>query len=411
MRILHLNTYDKGGAANAAFRLHQGLLQEGVDSVFASKFSTFDSKAKISVLSSTFDFMERRSPQIEFHLSKFLHPFTRPVLVKNILPGCGMRAIHEVKPSIVHLHWIEHGLLNTRELARLAKSKIPLVWTLHDMAPVSGGFGYRESVNLPPDAYGSLVVEGSRSTLSRKIMDERADALKGANLTVAAPSAWLAEEARRSPVFKKHRVEHIPYGIDTVTFTPIDQTNARLKWNLPLNSKIILFGADTFEDSRKGIEHLKNALFKMPKEIDGQKLLLVGFGNIDKIPQDLFPIPVIGVGRINSQTDLASLYSAADVFVCPSREDNLPNTMIESLACGIPVVGFRIGGLPDFVIPNLTGELASPYNETELAQAILLILNYTKDHQKEIKSNCVILSEKKLAIKNQSEKYKLLYNL
>ncbi len=409
MKILHLCTYDTGGAANAALRLHEGLKRLGQESVFASRTTAVAAPDRVAVIKPQGDWIARQAPRIEYHLARLLFPMVRPVLTRGLLPGFGLRAMEVVQPDIVNLHWVDHGMISTRDLARLAASGIPLVWTLHDMVPLTGGFGYREVVGLQPAALGPLTCGGTRAAASRALLDRRRQALESAHLTVVAPSHWLAEEARRSPVFEKHRVVHIPYGIDTSVFLPLNREAARNRWNLPQDARVILFGADTFDDTRKGMHHLKAALARMNPPPDGQPLLLVGFGNRADLKPDDFPIPVQGLGRLSSAEDIAMLYSAADVFVCPSREDNLPNTMVESLACGTPVTGFQVGGLMDLVLEGITGSLARCYDEAGLACALEQVLYAAPEKRAEMRYACRHLAEFRLNLGHQATGYEAIY--
>jgi glycosyltransferase involved in cell wall biosynthesis len=172
---------------------------------------------------------------------------------------------------------------------------------------------------------------------------------------------------------------------------------------------VILFGADTFDDPRKGMHHLKAALAQMNPPPDGRPLLLVGFGNRAELKPDDFPLPVKGLGRLSSAEDIAMLYAAADVFVCPSREDNLPNTMVESLACGTPVTGFQVGGLMDLVHEGTTGSLAPCYDEAGLARSLERILYTSPDRQAEMRHACRDLAESRLTLGHQAASYESLY--
>jgi glycosyltransferase involved in cell wall biosynthesis len=355
------------------------------------------------------DLLARQATRIDYHVARILHPRVRPVLPVPVLPGCGLRALEHAAADLVNLHWVEHHFITPRELAKLAGLGIPLVWTLHDMAPLAGGFSYREAAGLDLAPYGPLVYEGPRRGPSQHILDGRVAALKGANLTVIAPSEWLAEEARRSPVFRHMRIERIPYGIDTATFQPLDRAEARRRWNLPEETRVILFGADTFDDPRKGICHLQRAVESLASHLAGGRPLLLGFGNRQALEPDLFAIESRGVGRIDDARDLVSLYSAADVFVCPSREDNLPNTMIESLACGTPVVGFQVGGLPDFVRNHQTGILAKPYDTEELGRGIRTLLELPAAESAAMRDRCRSLATQGLGLAKQATAYLAIY--
>lgn len=409
MKVLHLCTYDVGGAANAALRLHDGLLEKGIESRFASKRSTVPGPGRFGVVGKRWDWLAANSPRIEFHLARLLHFRVRPVITRDYLPGCGLRALEGAKPDIVHLHWVAHGFIRAKDLTTIRKLGIPMVWTLHDMSPLAGGFGFRESVGLPPAALGPLVCPDARQQASAGIIAEREKALAEADLTVVAPSRWLADESRGSPVFRKHRIEVIPYGIDTGSFAPELRDKARIRWRIDGGTRVILFGADTFEDSRKGIHHLKAALTTLAGRKDCPPLLVIGFGNREELRQEDFPVPVRGVGRLSDPADIAELYAASDVFACPSREDNFPNTMVESLACGTPVVGFEIGGLPDMVVDGATGCLAKPYDETALAECLLAVISQDSGDREKMRANCRSLALERLTLSKQAEDYIAVY--
>lgn len=410
MKVLHLCTYDVGGAANAALRLHDGLLGMGVDSRFASKWSTVPGPGRFGVVKKRWDWLAANSPRVEFHLARFLHPRVRPVITRDYIPGCGLRALRDMEPDIIHLHWVSHGFLRSRDLATIVKLGIPVVWTLHDMVPLAGGFGFREAVALAPDAMGPLVcTDARRQAASAALLAERQKALEGAALTVVAPSQWLAEEARSSPVFRQHRIEVIPYGIDTAIFSPSRRDEARARWNIEAGTKVILFGADTFADSRKGIHHLKAALSILAAREQSSPLLLIGFGNREELRREDFPIPARGMGRLSDPAEIASLYAAADVFACPSREDNFPNTMVESLSCGTPVVGFKVGGLRDFVINDETGWLALPFREDLLADGFSRILHASEAELEKMRGACRAVAERHLSSPTQAASYLTVY--
>jgi len=166
---------------------------------------------------------------------------------------------------------------------------------------------------------------------------------------------------------------HIPTGVDVTIFRPENgRAAARSSLGLPTDRKLILFGGwGATTDSRKGFSHLKTALDALSASSPGVAATLVVFGNSpDAHIGDELPFPVISVGRVHEEAKLAKIYAAADVFVAPSSEDNLPNTVLEALACGTPVVAFAAGGIPDAVEHRENGFLASPQAGGELGAGI-----------------------------------------
>ncbi|GAA5483651.1 glycosyltransferase [Haloferula sargassicola] len=403
MKILHLCTDGGGGAANAALRLHQGLLSLGVDSVFGIKAGEPADNLTIAAPSGLRKWYASQAPRLEYHSAKWLHPKIRPVLPAYRFPGVCRSLIRRVRPDLVNLHWIDNNLVSFSDLRWIKNRGIPIVWTLHDMSPLSGGFHYREMADLPPSPLGPLTLPGAGSGVSWSILRRRAEALENARLTVVSPSVWLAEEAKHSPVFRGGDVRRIPYGIDTERFRSHDQMESRRYFGFPENSMILLFGADSFEDPRKGLSHLEEVVGYLSKK--GLPLILVGFGNRHPVADGRFACPTRLMGRLESETELSRLYSAADLFVCPSREDNLPNTMIEALACGTPVAGFEIGGLPDLVKQSQTGVTVPPFDEALMAERIACFLQLEARQRNEIRARCRQSILEGLTLEHQATAY------
>jgi glycosyltransferase involved in cell wall biosynthesis len=194
------------------------------------------------------------------------------------------------------------------------------------------------------------------------------------NITIVTPSRWLAECAKTSVLFKGYRVEVIPNGIDTDIFKPMDKELARKKLNLPFDKKLILFGAmNAMSDLRKGFKYLEEALknikFEKKKDIE-----IVVFGSANSGDNNELLFPAHYLGNINDDKVLSMVYSAADVMVIPSIEDNLPNIIMESISCGTPCVGFNLGGIPDMIDHKVNGYLAKPLDSVDLAKGIEWIL-------------------------------------
>jgi glycosyltransferase involved in cell wall biosynthesis len=194
-------------------------------------------------------------------------------------------------------------------------------------------------------------------------------------LTIVTPSRWLADCARKSSLFHDLRIEVIPNGLDSQRYKPVEQKLARDLLNLPQDKQLILFGAmKATSDRRKGFHLLLPALQKL-SQIQGQdRIELVVFGASEPREPPDFGFKVNYLGRLNDDISLALVYAAADVFVVPSLEDNLPNTVMESLACGTPCVAFKIGGMPDMIEHGQNGYLAQPYEIEDLAKGIAWVL-------------------------------------
>jgi glycosyltransferase involved in cell wall biosynthesis len=282
-------------------------------------------------------------------------------------------------PDILHLHWIADGAL---DLASVARSNIPVVWTMHDTWPFTGGCHildgcekYQERCIHCP----CFSVQRGRGYVARQFALKQ-KAYQAIGITVVSPSRSYLEKAKRSALLHSADVRHIPNCIDTALFRPIDKILAKQVLQLPETETIIMFGAVSVTDRHKGIDLALDALQRVAASTDGTSFTCVSFGG-GRLPEDL-PFPVISLGRLSDQISLVLAYSAADMFVCPSRQDNLPNTVLESLACGTPVVGFAVGGIPDMVEHGVNGYLATPEEPEDLARGISLLLGDTNLRQR-----------------------------
>jgi glycosyltransferase involved in cell wall biosynthesis len=253
----------------------------------------------------------------------------------------------------------------------------PLVWTLHDMWAFTGGCHYAGSCEGYQARCGACpqLRSGSPGDLSRRIWRRKERAWGGLPMVVVTPSRWLARCAERSSLFRERRVEVIPYGLDLDRFRPVDRSIARSILALPQDKRLILFGAmSSTSDERKGFRHLAAAMKALAAEDPPADTELVVFGASRPAEPPELGFPVHYLGHLHDDISLALVYAAADLFVAPSTEDNLPNTVMEATACGTPTVAFDIGGMPDLVEPDRTGYLARPFDDGELAFGIRTML-------------------------------------
>lgn len=295
-------------------------------------------------------------------------------------PDSGVgRELARSQAQLIHLHWIGRAGLSIEEVGRLPQ---PLVWTLHDQWAFLGAEHY---VRLPP-AEDRRFVEGYLPTnrpdheqgpdLNRLTWERKLRAWRRP-IHVVCPSRWLAAEARASALMRSWPIHVIPYPIDCNLWSPSDRAQARHQLGLPQGVPLILFTALAgTEDPRKGADLLLAALECLSSQIEERStaphVVIVG---ADRGDSDLsIPLPVHFRGAIADNNLLRLHYAASDVLVIPSRQDNLPNTGLEAQACGLPVVGFRIGGLPDIVEDRVSGALADPFDPASLASCIQWVL-------------------------------------
>jgi glycosyltransferase involved in cell wall biosynthesis len=271
--------------------------------------------------------------------------------------------------DVLHLHWVANFFDYTTFFASIPND-FPIIWTLHDMNPFTGGCHYAGRCEAFAGHCHSCpqLANPGPIDLSQRAFQIKSEALRDKNLHVVTPSHWLEQEARRSSMFRGARsIQTIPYGLDTQLFAPRDRQAARRTLQLPEDRVVIAFGAESLDNRRKGFQQLLTALSQLDTR---QRIACLAFGS-GAIPRHIQPLPEIrSVGYIGDSQLQSAIYSAADFFVMPSLEDNLPQTGIEAMACGLPVIAFDVGGVPDYVRPQETGLLAKTGDCAGLARQI-----------------------------------------
>jgi glycosyltransferase involved in cell wall biosynthesis len=220
----------------------------------------------------------------------------------------------------------------------------PIVWTLHDLNPLRGIWHYEpQSEECTPERlkYEAQAIEIKRRALA-KIPKDR--------LTFVGPSRWMVNECQKSLIAKSFRVEYIPYGLNTEVFSPRNLTVLRKIYDIAEDILVIGFIAANLNDLRKGMLSLQFALKTLARIHPKIQLITVGNGSLASEG-----LRHTHLGPLHDDTLLSYFYSACDLFVCPSLQDNLPNTVIESLACGTPVLGYKTGGVSDMVQHGYNG--------------------------------------------------------
>lgn len=409
MRIVTLSTMDSsGGAARAALRLNSGLQSIGVDSRMvvqcrtSSCNSVYGPTGKLASATAKARLLLDQIPVLPFWRN------SKGVFAPGWLPGKAWKSANALHPDIIHLHWITKAFLGVRDLARL---NAPLVWTLHDMWAFTGGCHYDMGCSRYRAHCGSCPVLDSKkdNDLSRKVLSRKHKAWQNINLTIVSPSQWLANCARESTLLKNRRIEVIPNGLDLERFKPVDKKTARTHLGLGANSKLILFGAmGSTENERKGFTQLKRALELLSAADLKEKPQVIVFGASQPSHPEYAGLSVQYVGQLDNDQDLVALYAAADVFVAPSLQDNLPNTVMESLACGTPCVAFSIGGMPDMIEHQKNGYLARPYSPHDLADGIAWILG-DMDRWQQLSAQSRTSVEQKYELTSVAGKYHDLY--
>lgn len=392
VRIIHLNSYaGNGGAGRACMRLNKALKAEGLDSSLAVNF-LFRNNPEFFNLSKGFfnKCFTAFGIILERYYSKF---FIKPLPIPFSLPLWG-RDVSKLKllesADIIHLHWINHAFLRPADLAKLSALNKPIVWTFHDSNAFTGGCHVRYECDHFLRECGNCPVlkNAGPDDHSHKIWLQKKKAYSGLNFTVIAPGRWMADSVQMSSLLKSVKVIHIPNTLDTKVFNPSDKASVRKMLGLDSKKFIMMSGfMPSRMDMHKGTSYLVEAieLFSKNYELDSVDMELIIFGNRDEKNLPDFPIKTTFLGTISDDEKLAICYSAADVFLAPSLEDNLPNTVMESLACGTPVVAFKTGGIPDMVQHQQNGYLAEYRSSADLARGIAWV--YSANAQL-LRANC-----------------------
>lgn len=312
------------------------------------------------------------------------------------------------RQHIINLHWIAKFIDQTSFFGSLPND-LPVVWTLHDMNALTGGCHFAGSCHAFESGCGNcpqLSRSGDRDA-SRRAFEAKQEMLRDINLNIVAPSRWLLDQARRSPVLANARsFRLIPYGMPTNSLRPVDPDFARTRLGLEKKDFLVAFGAMNLNSHRKGGRELMTALQQL-RGIDNLKCLVFGGGALPKERHEL--PPMIHVGRVSDADMRRLVYSAADVFVLPSLEDNLPLTGLEAMACGTPVIGFDTGGIPDYVLHGRTGWLARHGDPADLARQMETATELSREQLRRIGDNARDLIQRKFDVQCQAKNYIELY--
>lgn len=375
MKVLIVNTSDiQGGAARAAYRLHKALLNSDVDSQMLVQNKSSDDYTVVTETGKIKKYINKLRPIIDSIPTKFYKNKTKTLFSPAWVPlGNIVDQINEINPDIVHLHWICNGMIKIEDIAKI---KAPIVWTLHDMWAFTGGCHYDEGCAGYEKKCGNCKVLGSEKAydLSRKVWQRKQKTFnKKKDITVVGLSRWLNECSKKSTLLKDKRHINLPNPIETDIFKPFDKNLSRELWSLPKDKKLVLYGAmNATSDPRKGFNELSETLRKLDKN-DEVEFVVFGSSRPQNTPDIGFTTHYLG--SLADDVGLVTLYSAVDVMVVPSLQENLSNAIMESLACGTPVVGFDIGGNRDMIEHKKNGYLAIPFNTTDLKDGIEWILN------------------------------------
>ena len=386
MRVLIVNTSERtGGAAVAASRLMEALNNNGVKAKMLVRDKETDRLTVAAVPG-------QKWMQFYFLWERFvvwlrLH-FNRKHLFEVDIANCGadVTQLPEFQEAdVVHLHWINQGMLSLKGIRKILNTGKPVVWTMHDIWPATAICHLTlDCRNFETQCAHCRLLPGNGSTndLSTQIWKRKQQMLNDRQITFVTCSQWLAGEAQKSALLKGQRVVSIPNPIDTHIYTPKDKQQARQRVGLPTEGRIILFASQRVTNRNKGMGYLLEACRLLAEQYPEKKeditVAILG-GHAEEIKGQL-PFRTCPLGYVNDEQRIVDIYNAADVFVLPSLSENLPNTIMEAMACGVPSVGFRIGGIPEEIDHQQNGYVADYCSSEDLARGIWWTL-YEADHE------------------------------
>jgi glycosyltransferase involved in cell wall biosynthesis len=381
MKVLILNTSDHdGGAARAAYRLHDAISQSGIKSqMLVQKKTTLDSNIIVPktffykyllIFKSIIDFL----PLIIYRNRKSQIFSTAWISSSQII-----RLINLIKPDIVHLHWINEGLLS---LSDIKKIKYPIVWSLHDNWAFTGGCHVKGECERFMDSCGNCPILSSefKYDLSWINFHRKRSVYKSIidRTTVVCLSDWMLQNAKKSKLLANFHTCKIPNPINSEFFRPLNKAQCRELFSIPLDKKVILFGAlNPTGDKNKGFYLLKESL----KLIEDENSIFVIFGALEDSYLADLNFKYIKIEPLKDNLSLNVLYNTADVFLVPSLQENLSNSIMESLSCGVPVVAFDTGGNSDLIVHRENGFLARKFDINDFSKGIIEML-YSLEYKK-----------------------------
>ena len=387
MRVLIINTSERtGGAAVAANRLMKALNNNGAKAKMLVRDKDTESLTVIPLPQSPrlrWQFLwERLVIFCRLHFSR-QHLFE--VDIANA--GSDITKLPEFKEAdVIHLHWINQGMLSLKGIQKILQSGKPVVWTMHDIWPATALCHVTLGCQHFTSQCGHcrlLPGGGSSSDFSTTVWQRKQRMLADENIYFVACSRWLESEAKRSALLKGQKITSIPNPIDTRIYKKGNKQEARQRLGLPLDKKLILFASQRVTNVNKGMDYLIEACRQL-QLADAAVVILGGHAEemVSQLSLEAYPL-----GYVNEEQRIVDVYHAADVFVLPSLSENLPNTIMEAMACGVPCVGFRVGGIPEEIDHRRNGYVAEYRSAEDLARGIRWIL--TEADYDELSKNAV----------------------
>lgn len=414
MRVLIVNTSEReGGAAVAANRLMDALNNNGVKAKMLVKDKETDNITVVGLkggLLQRFRFLWERWC-VYYHLH-----FKRDHLFDLDMANTGfdITKLPEFKEAdVIHLAWINQGFLSLKDIRKIINSGKAVVWTMHDLWAATGichfTFGCEAYKGQCHNCF--YLPRGGKSTdLSTRVFNKKKKVYYNSGIHFVACSKWLGNSARQSSLLTGLQLSVIPNPIDTHVFCPKDKRVARLHSTLPEDKRIILFVSQRVTMERKGMAYFIKAISllaeRYPEMKENTVIAILG-GRADEVVSQL-ALPSFPLGYVKNERQLVDIYNSADVFVIPSLDENLPNTIMESMACGVPSVGFKVGGIPEMIDHQKNGYVASYKDADDLAAGIHWVLG--EADKEELKRQCVQKVMSCYSQRSVAMKYVEVYN-
>jgi glycosyltransferase involved in cell wall biosynthesis len=409
MRILFINTFDvKGGAAIIASRLMKGLAQyHHTENFYLVRFKKGQDPRTEVTISSLFEkLVERSLNQLTdlMGLQYLYYPFSSSKILSHA---------REIRPDIISLHNTHGGYFATPLLSRLSEIA-PVVWTLHDMWSFTGNaahtFGNTSWKEMKNERHLRRIEPAIGINTGRHLLHLKKKVYGRSNITLVSPSRWLADLAGQSPVFEGKDIRQIYNGVDNNIYRKNDQAACRKKLGLPLERKTIMFSAEnlSLKNPWKGGQHLLQILAAI-NERSSEKinLLVLGSGQTEEMNK-FARFEVFHKGYISDETTMSDALNAADVFIYPTRADNLPNVLVEAIACGTPCVSFNIGGNPEIISDGRNGYIIEPFDFDEFARKTIDLLD-NEQKREAFSAACIAEARNKFSLKDMADHYYELF--
>ena len=380
MRVLLINTSERiGGAAISCGRLMEALRKNGIKVKMLVRDKQTDEIAVVPLPHSWKLLWVFLWERLRIWMTNGFH---RQNLFKVDIANAGndVTQFPEFQQAdIVHLHWINQGMLSLKGIRKILESGKPVVWTMHDMWPCTGichhardceGY-WHDCGNCP------YLLKPSKHDLSYSVYQQKKKTLAGHRINYVACSQWMEQQARKSSLLQGQNIVSIPNPINTSIFRPSNKQEARERCILPQDMKLILFGSVKITDKRKGVLYFIDScklLAERHPELKEQ-IGVVVLGNRSEFLADQLPFKVFPQEFLMDDHKIADIYNSVDLYATPSLEENLPNTIMEAMACGVPCVGFNVGGIPE-MIDHLHNGYVADYKSTEdFTNGIYWVLN------------------------------------